>query len=169
MLLRLFLIMILHAPACALAAPTILIYGDSLSAAYGIPREQGWSNLLQQRLQRSGYSHVVANASISGETTSGGLTRIDKALTEYQPQIVILELGANDGLRGLSITEMRLNLTAMIAACRRHRASVLLVGMRIPPNYGQRYVTEFMESYPILAKENHLALLEFIFRRLLAL
>ena len=162
MLLRFLLILLLTAPPLAMAAPTILIYGDSLSAGYGLALDQSWAHLLQQRLQRSGYSHAVVNASISGETTSGGLARIEQALTEYHPNIVILELGANDGLRGLSLQEMRQNLTSMIEACRRHRARVLLLGMRIPPNYGPRYTTDFMESFPELAKAHGVALVEFM-------
>lgn len=154
--------MFLTVPTGVLAAPTILVYGDSLSAAYGIPTDQSWAHLLQQRLQQSGYSHVVTNASISGETTSGGLSRIEKTLAEHRPALVILALGANDGLRGLPIAEMRRNLALTISACRSHQAKVLLVGMRIPPNYGPRYTTEFMESYPLLARQHHLPLLAFL-------
>ena len=154
--------MILSVPTGALAAPTILLYGDSLSASYGIPRDKSWAYLLQQRLQQSGYSHVVANASISGETTSGGLSRIEKTLAQHHPALVILELGANDGLRGLPIAEMRRNLTAIIEACQRHKAKVLLVGMRIPPNYGPQYTKAFLESYPLLARQHGLPLLEFM-------
>jgi acyl-CoA thioesterase I len=162
MLLRLLLIMLMLTPAGAFAAPTILVYGDSLSAAYGMATDESWVHLLQQRLQQSGYSHVVVNASISGETTSGGLSRIEKTLLMHRPALVILELGANDGLRGLPIIEMRRNLTMMIDACRRHRTKVLLVGMRLPPNYGPRYATAFMESYPLLARQQKLPLLEFL-------
>lgn len=162
MLLRLFLVTLLSLPAAALAAPTILVFGDSLSASYGIPRDKSWTSLLQQHLQQKGYSHVVANASISGETTSGGLTRLEKTLADHRPALVILELGANDGLRGLPITEMRRNLAAMIKACKRRNTRVLLVGMRIPPNYGPRYTRDFMESYPLLAQQYQLPLLQFM-------
>lgn len=148
-------------PLWVLAAPTILIYGDSLSAAYGIPRDKGWTELLQLRLAEKGYSHRVANASISGETTSGGLSRIDDTLKQTRPEVVILELGANDGLRGLPVDEMQRNLAAMIEACQRHDAKVLLLGMRIPPNYGPRYTREFAASYKSLAKQYQVPILEF--------
>ncbi len=149
-------------PSVALAAPVILVYGDSLSASYGIPRDKSWAHLLQQRLQQSGYPHALVNASISGETTSGGLSRIEKTLAEHRPALVILELGANDGLRGLPVADMRRNLAAIIAACRHHNAEVLLVGMRIPPNYGPRYTHDFFESYPLLARQQRVPLLEFM-------
>jgi len=149
-------------PTAVHAAPTILIYGDSLSAAYGIPRDKSWGNLLQLRLKETGYDHVVTNASISGETTSGGLSRIDKTLQDHHPALVILELGANDGLRGLPIPDMRKNLSSIIEACQRSKAKVLLVGMRIPPNYGPRYTSDFLESYPQIAKQYRLPLLSFM-------
>src|SRR5881397_3459800 len=123
MLFRLLLIFVLNAvlassglAATSVASPTILVYGDSLSAAYGIPREQGWVTLLQQRLESQGLPYRVANASISGETTSGGLSRMGAALKQYQPDIVLIELGANDGLRGLPLADMQRNLAAMIEA-----------------------------------------------------
>ncbi len=159
---RLLIPFFLCLPGWAVSAPTILIYGDSLSAAYGIPREQGWAHLLQQRLTQAGYRHQVANASISGETTRGGLTRVEQTLTLHRPSLVILELGANDGLRGLPIEEMRRNLAGIIAACKRHQARVLLVGMRIPPNYGPRYTREFVDSYALLAKQHNLPLIAFM-------
>ena len=142
--------------------PTILVYGDSLSAAYRIPREQGWVSLLQQRLQQQGLPHHVVNASVSGETTSGGVSRLPAALKQHQPDIVVLELGANDGLRGLPITDMQRNLRTMIEASQATHARVLLVGMLIPPNYGPRYTREFAASYGELAKRYDLPLLPFL-------
>jgi acyl-CoA thioesterase-1 len=163
MLFRLLLIMVLNGFCySALAAPTILVYGDSLSAAYGIPRDQGWVNLLQQRLQEQGLTHQVINASISGETTSGGLSRMDNTLRQYKPDFVLLELGANDGLRGLPVTEMQHNLATMIEACQKIKAHVMLIGIMIPPNYGPRYTHEFTDSYPALAQRYKLPLLPFL-------
>ena len=144
------------------ATPTILVYGDSLSAAYGIPREQGWVNLLQQRLQKQGLPYQVINASISGETTSGGLSRIAQTLRQYKPDFVLLELGANDGLRGLPVDEMQRNLSAMIAASQKTKAHVMLIGIMIPPNYGPRYTHEFTDSYPTLAQHYKLPLVPFL-------
>jgi acyl-CoA thioesterase-1 len=168
MLFRLLLIFILNAvlassglAATSAASPTILVYGDSLSAAYGIPREQGWVTLLQQRLESQGLPYRVANASISGETTSGGLSRMGAALKQYQPDVVLIELGANDGLRGLPLADMQRNLAAMIEAGQTAKARVVLLGMRIPPNYGPRYTQEFAESYPTLAQRYHLPLVTF--------
>lgn len=149
-------------PLSGLAAPTILVYGDSLSAAYGIPRDKGWVNLLQKKLAAQGYRHTVSNASISGETSSGGLTRIEQALKEHRPQLVILELGANDGLRGLPVPDMRQNLGKIIEACRAAEADVLLLGMRLPPNYGPRYASAFFDSYGTLAARYRLPLVPFM-------
>ena len=112
------------------------MYGDSLSAAYGIPRERGWVALLEKRLAAEGYDYSVVNASISGETTSGGLARMAKVLARHRPAVVILELGGNDGLRGLPVTQMKRNLDAMIRQAHKAGAKVLLVGVRMPPNYG---------------------------------
>ncbi len=168
MLFRLLLIFVLNAviassglAATPATAPTILVYGDSLSAAYGIPREQGWVALLQQRLESQGLPHRVANASISGETTSGGLSRMKSVLEQYQPDIVLLELGANDGLRGLPLADMQHNLVAMIEASQAAKARVMLLGMKIPPNYGPRYTREFAEGYAMLAQRYHLPLVTF--------
>ncbi len=150
-------------PASALAAtPTILVYGDSLSAAYGIPREQGWVTLLQQRLQKQELPHQVINASISGEITSGGLSRIQTTLAQHKPDFLLIELGANDGLRGLPLNEMQQNLTAMIEAGQRSGAQVILIGMKIPPNYGPRYTDVFHAIYTELAKKFNLPLVPFL-------
>ncbi|HSH72669.1 MAG TPA: arylesterase [Methylophilaceae bacterium] len=153
--------MLTVAPANA-AAPTILVYGDSLSAAYGIPREQSWVSLLQQRLKQEGLTHQVINTSISGETTTGGSSRIAATLKANQPNIVLIELGANDGLRGLPLNEMQNNLIQMIEACQQAKAKVVLVGMMIPPNYGPKYTREFNETYNNLAKRYRLALVPFL-------
>jgi acyl-CoA thioesterase-1 len=145
----------------AAPAPTILVLGDSLSAAYGIRLEQGWVALLQNRLKAKGYGHRVINASSSGETTGGALARLPRALEKHRPAVVILELGGNDGLRGLPLAEVRANFEALIRLSRESRASVLLVGMRIPPNYGPAYTTAFHELYGDLAKRHRLPLVPF--------
>lgn len=147
----------------AAGAATIMVYGDSLSAGYGVPQGQGWVALLQQRLQYEDYDYKVANRSISGETTAGGRSRIAAALDQDDPAIVIVELGANDGLRGQSIAAMRGNLAAIIEACRNHGAGVLLVGIRLPPNYGKRYITQFHDVFGELAKQYRLPLVALLF------
>jgi acyl-CoA thioesterase-1 len=141
---------------------TILVFGDSLSAAYGIRPEQGWVALLTQRLQAQGYGYDVINASVSGETTEGGLARLPRALKLHQPSIVVLELGANDALRGLPLENTRANLSGMVRAAQEAGARVLLVGLRIPPNYGPRYTEEFAGVFPDLAKQYHLQLVPFL-------
>jgi len=148
--------------AAPAAGKTILVYGDSLSAAYGIPRDRGWVTLLDKRLAAEGYDYSVANASISGETTSGGLARIGKVLARLRPSVMILELGANDGLRGLPVTEMRNNLAAMIERAKKAGARVLLIGMRMPPNYGPDYTEAFAAAYSELARRERVALLPFL-------
>lgn len=143
------------------AAQTILVFGDSLSAAYGIPRESGWVNLLQQELQRSHPQYQVVNASISGETTTGGRQRIASALRQHQPGIVIIELGANDGLRGAPIKSIEANLATLIRQSRKAHAKVLLLGMQLPPNYGGDYTEQFKSLYPKLARQYRAALVPF--------
>jgi len=147
------------------SARTILVFGDSLSAAYGIRPEQGWVTLLAQRLQTQGYGYQVVNASVSGETSSGGLERLPRALRLHEPGIVILELGANDGLRGLPVNAMRDNLARMVQLSQAAGARVLLVGIRIPPNYGPRYTEEFARVYPDLAQQYHLPLVPFLLQK----
>jgi acyl-CoA thioesterase I len=144
------------------AAPKILVFGDSLSAAYGIPKEQGWVALLQQQLKVQALKHQVINASISGETTSGGATRLKALLDQHQPDIVLIQLGANDGLRGLPVADMRRNLTRMIELSQQSGAKVSLLGIMIPPNYGPRYTQEFRESYSLLARQYQLPLVPFL-------
>lgn len=142
--------------------PTVLVFGDSLSAAYGIPREDGWVTLLQQQLEQQSLKHQVINASISGETTSGGLSRLKQLLSQYQPDLVLIQLGANDGLRGLPVSDMRRNLAAMIELAQQSGAKVALIGILIPPNYGPRYTQEFRETYTVLAKQYKLPLVPFL-------
>lgn len=144
------------------AGPTILVYGDSLSAAYGIARNEGWVTLLEQRLRQRQLDYTVANASISGETSSGGASRIAVTLAQYRPRIVILALGANDGLRGLPVAQLRDNLAAIIRAAQKAGSRVLLVGMKMPPNYGPQYTREFEQAYAALAKRHKTAFVPFL-------
>jgi len=141
--------------------PVILLMGDSLSAEYGLVRGSGWVKLLEGQLQKQGSQWTVFNASISGETTSGGLARLPKLLEQKKPAIVFLELGANDALRGLSITETEKNLRRMIVLSKKTGAKVLLLGMQIPPNYGQAYTKKFKELYPKLATQESVELVPF--------
>ena len=139
----------------------MLVLGDSLSAAYGIRLEQGWVALLQDRLESKGYGHRVVNASSSGETTGGALARLPRALERHRPAVVVIELGGNDGLRGLPIADVRANFEALIRLSRDSGASVLLVGMRIPPNYGATYTKSFHELFGELAAKHRLPLVPF--------
>lgn len=148
-------------PQANAAQQTILVFGDSLSAAYGIPREAGWVNLLQQELQRSHPQYKIVNASISGETTSGGLRRLSAVLRQHQPHIVIIELGANDGLRGAAIADIETNLASLIKQAQKSKAKVLLLGMQLPPNYGPDYTAGFKTLYPKLAQRYRTALVAF--------
>ena len=146
----------------ALAAPaTIVVLGDSLSAGYGIAQSEAWPSLLQQRLRQQGANYSVVNHSISGETTAGGRSRLATALQKDKPQILIIALGANDGLRGLPLTQMQDNLRAMIRAGRQSGARVLLVGMRLPPNYGP-YAEDFFQRFVRLADSEKTAYLPFL-------
>jgi acyl-CoA thioesterase-1 len=147
----------------AVAAPrTILVLGDSLSAAHGLRPEQGWVALLGQRLESQGYGYQIVNASVSGETSGGGAERLPRALQLHHPEIVVLELGANDGLRGLPPSGTRDNLAHMAQLSQAAGARVLLLGMRIPPNYGQRYTEEFAHVFPEIAAQYHLSLVPFL-------
>ena len=147
----------------ALAAPTILIYGDSLSAAYGIPQNAGWVALLGERLKQRKSNYTVVNASISGETSAGGAARIGAALAKTQPAIVIVELGANDGLRGLPVAQMRTNLAVIVQAAKRQGARVILVGMLLPPNYGAQYVNAFRAAFRDLARDERIPFVPLLF------
>ena len=144
--------------AAAHAAPLILVVGDSLSSAYGIAARRGWVALLGERLREERIDYSVVNASISGDTTAGGRARLGKLLAEHRPAVVIIELGGNDGLRGLPVAQMKKNLDAMIAQARQARARVLLVGTRMPPNYGEAYALAFEAAYRDLAKEHRVGL-----------
>jgi len=149
----------------AAAAPgerTLLVFGDSLSAAYGLRAEQGWVTQLQQRLASEGYGYHVVNASVSGETTSGGRNRLERALAQHRPVVVLLELGANDGLRGLPVKDSQANLRAMLEMSQAAGAKVLLLGIRIPPNYGPQYTRAFEAMYTSLAAERKVPLLPFL-------
>jgi acyl-CoA thioesterase-1 len=143
------------------ASKTVLVLGDSLSAEYGLARGAGWLSLLQKRLHAEKLNAEFVNASISGETTSGGKSRLDALLAQQRPAVVIIELGANDGLRGLSMAATESNLRAMIAASHKAKAKVLLIGMRLPPNYGGDYTQKFSAMYAKLAKESDSALVPF--------
>lgn len=129
-----------------------MVLGDSLSAAYGIDRQDGWVNLLQQRLQKQGYPYKVVNASVSGDTTRTGLNRLASALETHRPAIVIVALGGNDGLRGLPFFEIESSLTRIITTCQEKKVQVLLIGVRLPPNYGPAYNQQFAQLYQRLAK-----------------
>ncbi len=139
----------------------ILVLGDSLSAGYGIASAQGWVTLLQQKLAAEGYPYQVVNASVSGDTTAGGLARLPAALRAHQPRLVLLELGGNDGLRGLPVSKMRDNLKAMARTCREAGAQVLLLEMRIPDNYGADYTAPFQHAYAEVAQQEHVPLVPF--------
>lgn len=144
------------------SAKTIVVLGDSISAAYNMPEEKGWVNLLQQTLQANGYPHTVVNTSISGDTTAGGLARINKALEQHKPELVLLELGANDGLRGFPPFLIKKNLRELIKRSQQSGAQVLLLSMRIPSNYGKRYTDLFYNNYPELADEMGIPFVPFI-------
>lgn len=143
------------------AAGTILIVGDSISAALGLDTRLGWASLLKQRLKEQGYNDLVVNASISGDTSAGGLARLPALLTEHKPQVVIIELGANDGLRGQPPAQLKQNLAEMIDKSQKAGAKVLLLGMLLPPNYGPRYNQAFAKVYSDLGREKKVALVPF--------
>jgi acyl-CoA thioesterase-1 len=146
----------------AIADPTILVVGDSLSAAYGIDPRQGWVALLQKHLDEDRYPHRVINASISGDTTLGGRERLEAALERHHPEVVVLELGGNDGLRAIALEEIRDNLADLIRLSQRNGARILLVGIQLPPNYGKRYTEGFHALYRELADEFGVALVPFL-------
>ena len=158
----LMVLMALMSAGLAHAGPTLLVYGDSLSAAYGIARKEGWVTLLEQRLRQKHPDYTVANASISGETSSGGASRIAATLAQHRPRIVILALGSNDGLRGLPVAQMRDNLATIIRAAQKAGSRVLLVGMKMPPNYGPQYTRELEQAYAALAKRHKTAFVPFL-------
>ena len=162
---RLFVLLMfcLTAVPADAAAPVILVFGDSISASYGLPRvEQGWVALLQARLKDQGYGYQVVNASVSGETTEGGLARLPRALNLHHPAIVVLELGGNDGLRALPAAPMRDNLSRMTELAQAAGAKVALLGMRMPPNYGPQYAAQFAQAYFDVARDKKLPFVPFV-------
>ncbi len=150
-------------PLSAGAAATLLVFGDSISAGYGLPPETGWVHLLRQRLAQVGADYTVVNASISGETASGGRRRLEAVLDKHRPDIVVLELGGNDGLRGARIQSLQADLDAMVTASLKRQARVILVGMRLPPNYGASYVQRFEDVYRAVAKKHRVMFVPFPF------
>lgn len=147
------------------ASRTIVVLGDSLSAGYGINVQEGWVSLLSRRLASEGYGYKVVNASVTGETTQGGVSRLPRALKMHKPEILILELGGNDGLRGLQLAASRENLQRSITLAKEAGAQVLLVGMMIPPNYGPRYTQEFRDMFGQLGVKNSIAVVPFLLDR----
>lgn len=148
--------------ALPVQAQTVLVVGDSLSAGYGLRQHEAWPVLLGQKLAQSGYGHSVVNASTSGDTTANGLSRIDGALSAHKPDIVILALGANDGLRGLSLKSMRENIESMTRKSQAAGARVLIAGMQLPPNYGPDYTQKFAKTFGDVARNTRSALLPFL-------
>lgn len=162
-------VILMVAATSAYSAPkNLLVLGDSLSAEYGLQRGTGWTVLLQQRLQQNKLDYQVVNASISGDTTIGGRNRLPPLMAQHQPAVVVIELGANDALRGLPLKTSQDNLQAMIDLAHQHKAKVLLVGMQIPPNYGPDYTRRFAAMYQDLAKSNKVALVPFFFEGIAA-
>ena len=161
-LLALFVLMVAGSSAMA-GEPVILVFGDSISAGYGLDHvEQGWVELLKTRLKTLGYGYQVVNASVSGETTAGGLARLPRAIELHHPTILILELGGNDGLRALPISQMRANLKSMVELASAAGAKVVLLGMRMPPNYGPEYTEQFRLTFSELANDKKLPLVPFL-------
>jgi len=160
--LLLFLLLAVVPAFPAGATQTILVFGDSISAGYGLQQGEGWVALLEQRIQLDKLDYQVVNASISGETTLGGLNRIPAALTEHQPAVVIVALGGNDGLRGNPLEEIRRNLIGIVAACRAAGAKVVVAGMRVPPNYGPVYSRRFQGLFAEVARQQNASLVPFM-------
>lgn len=155
------LLVLMSAAPAAVRASTIMVLGDSLSSAHGIDERQGWVNLLRQKLAENGYPQSVVNASISGDTTQDALSRVDAAIDRHRPDIVIVELGGNDGLRAFPIQAIRRNLSRILQIIRESGAKIVLAGIRMPPNYGPAYADAFAQLYPDLAARFHAALVPF--------
>ena len=164
MIYRLFFIFLFILSPVAAQAKTILILGDSISAAYGIPVEKGWVSLLEQRLLGQSKQHKVVNASIVGETTFGGVMRLLSLLDKHQPDIVVIELGGNDGLMGADLKDIEDNLTEMVGMVKGTNSDVLLVPMQMPPNYGQKYTERFASIYEQVADKTNITLATFIYK-----
>ncbi len=162
LIVTIFVVLLCSAMPARSAERSILVLGDSLSAAYGISMEAGWVNLLQQRLDARRLSWRVINGSVTGDTTAGGLSRLPPLLQQHQPDIVIIELGSNDGLRGLSFKQMKKNLNAMIEAVEKSGGQVLLIGGRLPPNYGAAYTEAFYQLFQEVAASRSLPLTPFL-------
>lgn len=162
MRIRYLFVILLYLPLWTRAEPVILVVGDSISAGFGIPVQQGWVALLARDLQQDVPTAQVINASISGDTTAGGVSRLPALLQEHRPDLTIIELGGNDGLRGMPLRSMKANLQQMIRLASNAGSGVMLLGMQIPPNYGSRYTDGFRETYLQLAAENDLPLLPFL-------
>lgn len=161
-MIKFFCTILLCAAAVTAQAATLLVFGDSLSSAYGIGPREGWVTLMEERLKQRKFDYNVVNASISGETTSGGATRIEEALLRIRPALVIVALGGNDGLRGLPIPQIKDNLSRIVEAAKRRGARVLLVGMRMPPNYGPPYMREFEAVFAEVARRHKVPLVPFM-------
>ncbi len=159
---KIFFSLVIVLFSTTLTAKSILVLGDSISAGYGLNVEKGWVALLQHRLDKENKTYTLINESISGDTSAGGLARIDDILARHKPEIILLELGANDGLRGLSPKKMKSNLGEIILRAKKRQIKVMLLAMRIPPNYGKRYVDMFYNVYPELAKEMQIPYVPFI-------
>ncbi|HXF17276.1 MAG TPA: arylesterase [Burkholderiales bacterium] len=158
----LFFLMLVIVPVSVGATQTILVLGDSISAGFGLAQGEGWVALLEQRIKRDKLDYQVVNASISGETTLGGRNRIANALEEYRPAVVVVALGGNDGLRGNPLEETRRNLIAIVEACRKKGAKVVIAGMRIPPNYGPVYTRRFESLFTEVARQQNVSLVPFM-------
>jgi acyl-CoA thioesterase I len=157
------LVLLIACVSARAETPVILVFGDSISAGYGLERvDQGWVELLKTRLKEQGYGYQVINASVSGETTAGGLARLPRALELHHPSIVIIELGGNDGLRALPIAQLRANLAQMVNLSTSSGAKVLLLGMLMPPNYGPEYTQQFRDSFSLLAHDQKLSWVPFL-------
>jgi len=159
---RLWVLIMLIATAAHAETPVVLVFGDSISAGFGIRPDQGWVALLQTKLKAEGYGYRVINASVSGETTAGGLARLPRALGLHHPAVTLIELGGNDGLRALPVAQMRDNLARMSQLCAAAHSRVLLLGMRMPPNYGAEYTEAFASSFGQLARELKVPLVPFL-------
>jgi acyl-CoA thioesterase-1 len=158
-----FIVLLVASASAYAEAPVILVFGDSISAGYGLPHvELGWVELLKTRLKAQGYGYQVVNASVSGETTAGGLARLPRALELHHPSIVIIELGGNDGLRALPIAQFRDNLSQLVALASASGAKVLLLGMRMPPNYGPQYTEQFAKVFSDLARDKKISAVPFL-------